>query len=274
MVVVADTVKPTSAAAVGALRRLGLRPLLVTGDNRRAAESVAAAVGIEADDVIADVLPEDKVAEIGRLQAHGAVVAMVGDGVNDAAALAQADLGIAMGTGTDVAIEASDLTLVRGDLGGCRRRHPPRPPHVGDDQGQPVLGVRLQRRRHPDRRRRAAQPDARRRRHGRFQPVRRVEQPAVAPLPNVTRRRRCNVTVHEDVHIVEEPDMETVTLSVPSVHCHACKLNIEEALDELAGVDSCSVDLATRSVTLTYDPDAVELPEIIEAIEDAGYPVG
>ena len=98
------------------MRRLGLRPLLVTGDNRRAAESVAAAVGIEADDVIADVLPEDKVAAVGRLQAHGAVVAMVGDGVNDAAALAQADLGIAMGTGADVAIEASDLTLVRGDL--------------------------------------------------------------------------------------------------------------------------------------------------------------
>jgi copper chaperone CopZ len=68
--------------------------------------------------------------------------------------------------------------------------------------------------------------------------------------------------------------METITLSVPSVHCHACRLNIEEALDELTGVDSCSVDLATRSVTLTYDPDAVELPEIIEAIEDAGYPVG
>jgi Cu+-exporting ATPase len=114
VLVVADTVKPTSAEAVAALRGLGLRPVLLTGDNERAARSVAEAIGI--DDVIADVLPAEKVAVITRLQDAGAVVAMVGDGVNDAAALAQADLGLAMGTGTDVAIEASDLTLVRGDL--------------------------------------------------------------------------------------------------------------------------------------------------------------
>jgi Cu+-exporting ATPase len=114
VLVVADTVKDTSAEAVAGLRRLGLRPVLLTGDNERAARNVAAEVGV--DDVIAEVLPEDKVDVVRRLQQAGAVVAMVGDGVNDAAALAQADLGIAMGTGTDVAIEASDLTLVRGDL--------------------------------------------------------------------------------------------------------------------------------------------------------------
>ncbi|AIJ15724.1 heavy metal translocating P-type ATPase [Streptomyces lividans] len=111
---VADAVKETSAEAVAGLRRLGLTPVLLTGDNRRVAESVAAAVGI--DEVIAEVLPEDKVAVVERLRAEGRTVAMVGDGVNDAAALATADLGLAMGTGTDAAIEAGDLTLVRGDL--------------------------------------------------------------------------------------------------------------------------------------------------------------
>jgi Cu+-exporting ATPase len=114
LLIVADTVKPTSAEAVGRLRDLGLRPVLLTGDNERAARAVAAAVGIE--EVIAEVLPAGKVDAVKRLQAAGRVVAMVGDGVNDAAALAQADLGLAMGTGTDAAIQASDLTLIRGDL--------------------------------------------------------------------------------------------------------------------------------------------------------------
>jgi Cu+-exporting ATPase len=113
---VGDTVKPTSAAAVRELRALGLRPVLLTGDNRGAALAVASQVGIAEEDVIAEVLPAQKVAAVRDLQNRGRVVAMVGDGVNDAAALAQADLGLAMGTGTDVAIEAADLTLVRGDL--------------------------------------------------------------------------------------------------------------------------------------------------------------
>ncbi len=115
-IAVADSVKPTSRQGVAGLRALGLRPVLLTGDHRGIAEAVAAEVGIDPADVIAEVLPADKLDVVRTLQADGAVVAMVGDGVNDAAALAQADLGIAMGSGTDVAIEASDLTVMRAEL--------------------------------------------------------------------------------------------------------------------------------------------------------------
>jgi Cu+-exporting ATPase len=114
LIVVADSAKPTSAAAIAELTALGLRPVLLTGDNAATAGAVAAEVGIA--EVVADVLPADKAVVIRRLQDEGRVVAMVGDGVNDAPALAQADLGLAIGTGTDVAIEASDITLVSGDL--------------------------------------------------------------------------------------------------------------------------------------------------------------
>lgn len=114
ILVIADTVKPTSAAAIREFKRLGLTPVLLTGDNPTVARHIADEVGI--DEVIADVLPAGKVAAVRRLQSEGKIVAMVGDGVNDAAALATADLGLAMGTGADVAIEAADLTLVRGDL--------------------------------------------------------------------------------------------------------------------------------------------------------------
>jgi Cu+-exporting ATPase len=119
LLIVADAIKPTTPAAIAALKKAGVRIIMLTGDDARTAAAVGAA--LEVDEVVADVLPQDKAAVVKRLQGEGLVVAMAGDGVNDAPALAQADVGIAMGTGTDVAMESSPVTLVKGDLRGIAR---------------------------------------------------------------------------------------------------------------------------------------------------------
>ena len=192
-IVVADAIKATSAAAISAFHDLGLSVTMLTGDNERTAQRVAADVGI--DHVVAGVLPAQKATEIERLQTGGRRVAMVGDGVNDAPALAQADLGIAIGTGADVAIEASRHHDRVGRPVGRGRRDRPRPPHPLHDQGQPVLGVRLQHRRDPARRSRIPRPDDRRRGDGVLLGVRRDQQHATATLRRLpaarVARHRC-----------------------------------------------------------------------------------
>ena len=215
-IVVADTVKPTSAAAIRELRALGLDPVLLTGDNERAARGVADQVGI--DTVIAEVLPSDKVEVIRRLQADGKVVAMVGDGVNDAAALALADLGVAMGTGTDVAIEASDLTLVRGDLRVAgdairlsRRTLRTIKTNLFWAFGYNVAAIPLA----------AAgllNPLDRRRLHGPVERVRRLQQPPAPPLPRNVRQHRRLIRPHlrRDLRCRTSPSSPDPPTSRPS----------------------------------------------------------
>ena len=173
--------------------------MLLTGDNATTARAVAAEVGI--DEVIAEVLPADKADVVRRLQAEGRVVAMVGDGVNDAPALAQADLGLAIGTGTDVAIEASDLTLVSGDLRAAADAIRLSRAHAAHDQAEPRLGVRLQRRRDPARRDRPAQPGHRQPGDGALERLGRRQRAAPAPFSYASRvsryGKRADMLVHE-----------------------------------------------------------------------------
>ena len=183
--VVADQIKPSSPEAVRRLRALGLRPVLLTGDNEPTARAVAQKAGI--DEVIAEVLPDQKASVVRRLQREGRVVAMVGDGVNDAPALAQADLGMAIGTGADVAIEASDLTLVSGDLRAAadalrlsRRTLRTIKGNLVWAFGYNVVGSAA-------RGGGAAQPDDRRRRHGAVEHLRRHELAAPARLSHPAR---------------------------------------------------------------------------------------
>ena len=187
VIAVADPLKETTPAAIRALHELGLKVAMITGDNRRTAEAIARRLGI--DEVVAEVLPDGKVEAVKRLKSGGRVVAFVGDGINDAPALAEADVGIAIGTGTDVAIESADVVLMSGDL----RNVPNAIAHLAGDDPQhpaePVLGLRLQRRADPGRRRRAlprlrhpAVADLRRRRDGAVERLRARQRAAPAGL--------------------------------------------------------------------------------------------
>ena len=197
---IADAPRETSAAAVAALHELGVEVVMLTGDNAATAERIAQRLGI--DTVIAEVLPGDKAAKVAELQAGGRKVAMVGDGVNDAPALAQADFGIAIGAGTDVAIETADVVLMRSDpldVPDCAAH---RPRHPAQDAAEPRLGHRLQRPRTAHRRGRVRtrlRPDApprdRRPVHVRLQPHRRRQRPGPQTPPS-TLLRRADVLTH------------------------------------------------------------------------------
>ena len=188
VLVVADTLRPGSAAAVAHIQRLGLATALLTGDSERTAQAVAAQLKIPEQNVFARVRPEEKAEKIRQLQGDGYAVAMVGDGVNDAAALAQADLGMAAGTGTDAAIGAADLTLVNGDPNTIAEALLLARATLTGDPGQPLLGLRLQRDRDPGRRTRLPQPAVRGDRDGRQLADRDRQQPAAAPFRAAVRR--------------------------------------------------------------------------------------
>jgi len=286
--VVADRVKPTSREAVDAFHDLGMEVVLLTGDNQRTADAVGAEVGV--DRVVAEVFPADKAHEIERLQSEGKQVAMVGDGINDAPALAQSDLGIAVGTGTDVAIEASDLTIVSGDIRAVadaialsRRTlkiikgnlfwafayNTAAIPLAAAGVLNPIIAggamgfssvfvvtnsLRL------------------RRFKGYRKSSSRIPRPVIAQTsPAEAQAETVNSqSPPSKSDLPEETPMSTLTYSVPSISCGHCKMSIEGSVSKVDGVDKVEVDIDAKSVQV----DGTASDEAIRAaIDDAGYDV-
>ncbi len=261
LIAVADTIKNDSGAAVRTLRSFGLETVMITGDNERTATAIATEVGI--DRVIAGVMPQDKAEEVRRLQERGQIVAMVGDGINDAPALTQADVGIAIGTGTDIAIESGDIVLVQGELGAV------------------VKALRLSR------------ATFRKIRQNLFwaffynvvmvplailgvmHPVLAEIAMAFSSINVVTNSRRLQrINLQEDIaggDMIGKGRKRKLTLEIDGMSCEHCVRAVEKALSELDGIDRCSVSIG--SAKIRFRQEQVDREKIEKAIENAGYTV-